>query len=113
MSEVFIPIILFLVVGLVGVSFLYFRFKERQLMFEKGISFQEMAEFLKKKRNPVLWLKTGIVLTLFGLGLGIGIGLERANYGDHWIPMFIFGFTGIGFIISFFVGRKFGETEEN
>lgn len=113
MSEIFIPIILFLVVGIVAVSYLYFRFKERQIMFERGISFQEMAEFLKRKRNPVLWLKIGIVLILFGLGLGLGIGLEEADYGEYWIPMFIFGFTGIGFVLSFFVGRKFESNQED
>ena len=111
MSPFIIPVIGFLVIGIMVVSYLYFRFKERQMMFEKGISFQEMAEFLKNKRNPVLWLKIGIVLMLFGLGLGIGIALEEATYGDFWIPMFIFGFTGLGFILSFFIGRKFESTE--
>ncbi|MAT56349.1 MAG: hypothetical protein K8F60_07125 [Melioribacteraceae bacterium] len=111
MSPMLIPIIGFLVIGVIVVTYLYLRFRERQLMFEKGISFQEMAEFLKKKRNPVLWLKTGIVLVLFGLGLGFGIGLEDYGYGEFWIPMFIFGFTGLGFILSFFVGRKFESVE--
>ena len=44
MSPMLIPIIGFLVIGVIVVTYLYLRFRERQLMFEKGISFQEMAE---------------------------------------------------------------------
>ncbi len=76
---VFIPIIFIIITGLVIVTWVYFRSKEKQMMIEKGMSYEQMIEFLKSKRSPYTMLKIGIVLVFFGFGLGIGLLIEEAT----------------------------------
>lgn len=106
MEGIFVPIVMFLVIGVIWVSFIYFRSKEKQLMIEKGLSYEQMIEFLKTKRDPYLMLKIGIVTLFFGVGLGVGLLIERFTYVDEWIPFLIISMTGLGFIVSFLVTRK-------
>ena len=48
---VFIPIILFLVTGLVAVVYLYLRSRERQMLIEKNLDAEAIKEFFNNKRN--------------------------------------------------------------
>lgn len=105
-GEIFIPIILFLVIGVIWVSFIYFKSKEKQLMIEKGLSYDQMMEFFKTKRDPYLMLKIGIVTLFFGVGLGVGLLIERFTYVEEWIPFLIISMTGLGFVVAFLVTRK-------
>ena len=59
-TEFFIPIVLFLVAGAVFISWIYYRSKEKQMMIEKGMSYEQMVEFLKLKRK--LYLKSFILI---------------------------------------------------
>ena len=43
---VFIPIISVIVTGLVLVTWFYFRSKEKQMMIEKGMSYEQMIELM-------------------------------------------------------------------
>ena len=52
---VFIPIVMFLVIGLVLVTFFYFRSREKQLMIEKGLSYEQMMELLKATTRSCGW----------------------------------------------------------
>ena len=106
-----VGMIFIIVTGLVFVSYFYFRSRERQLMIDKGMSTEQIAELLKGKRNPYSILKMGVITILFGLGLGIGIGLQDADYGDFWITLLLFTFTGIGFVLAFFVSRKYEKED--
>ncbi len=106
-DEIFVPIILFLVSGLVICTWIYFRFKEKQIMLEKGLSPEQMLELLKSKRSPTLMLKIGIVCIFFGIGLGLGIYCDDVYELDASVPFFLFVLTGIGFVLSYFVDRKF------
>lgn len=105
-GEFFIPIVMFLVIGVIWVSFIYFKSKEKQLMIEKGLSYEQMMEFFKTKRDPYLMLKIGIVTLFFGVGLGVGLLIERFTYVDEWIPFLIISMTGLGFVVAFLVTRK-------
>lgn len=106
---VFIPIILFLVIGLVMVISIFYKSKEKQMLIEKGLSAEEIKKFFEDKRDPFILLKIGIISIFFGLGLGFGMMLERSNTGDYWIPLFLFTFTGIGFVVANLVGNKLKE----
>lgn len=106
MIWVLVPVISVLVVGLVLVTWIYFRAKEKQIMIEKGMSYSEMADFLKTKRDKFVLLKLGIIIFFFGLGLGSGMMLHVTTGYDEWIAFMIFVFTGAGFIIAHFVARK-------
>ncbi len=59
---VFIPIIFILVVGLILVTFFYFRSREKQMLIEKGLDAQSIKEFFENKRDPYRLIKIGIVV---------------------------------------------------
>lgn len=105
---VFIPIVGTLVIGVVLVSYFFFKSKERQLLIEKGMDAQSIKEFFQSKKDPFRLLKIGIITIAFGLGLGFGIMKEVSDYGDggYWVPLFLFTLTGIGFVVANIVSRK-------
>lgn len=107
-GEFFIPITMFLVTGIVLVTWIYFRSKEKQMMIEKGMSYEQMVEFLKNKRNPYTWLKFGIVIMISGVGIGIGsyLGENYDNLGGL-AALFIISFIGLGFIVAFYATKKY------
>ncbi len=107
-GEFFIPITMFLVIGIVLVTWIYFRSKEKQIMIEKGMNYEQMVEFLKTKRNPYTWLKFGIVVMISGIGIGIGsyFGENYDNLGGL-AALFIISFIGLGFIVAFYVTKKY------
>ncbi|MBL1215121.1 MAG: hypothetical protein HND52_17280 [Ignavibacteriae bacterium] len=109
---VFIPIIGIIITGLVIVTWVYFRSKEKQMMIEKGMSYEQMVEFLKTKKSPYTMLKIGIVLIFFGFGLGIGLLIEEATMIGQWIPFLIFVFTGAGFVTAFYVADKLDKRDK-
>jgi Domain of unknown function (DUF6249) len=106
---VFIPIIAILVTGLVLVTFYYLRSKERQMLIEKGLSAESIKEFFESKRDSFRWFKIGIVSILFGVGLGLGMILQDNTDKDYWIVLFLFVFTGLGFVIANLLGNKLSE----
>jgi hypothetical protein len=121
--EELIPIIMFLVTGLVIITFIYFRSREKQMMIEKGLSIEQMMELLKTKRDPFVMLKLGIIVMFVGLGLGIGFLFQQwtgyqVQYGtgadrftghqvhEEWMGFWIVTMTGLGFVTAFLVTRK-------
>jgi len=103
---VFIPIITVLVVGLIIVTYFYYRSRERQMLIEKGLSAEDIKQFFERKKDRFMMLKIGIISIAFGLGLGIGMMLEQGTGGKHWIPLCLFTFTGIGFVVANLTGNK-------
>ncbi len=105
---VFIPIIIVLVLGLMYVTYYYFRFRERQMLIEKGLDAQSIKEFFenKKKHNPFILMKIGIISIAFGIGLGVGMSLQESYDKDFWIPLMLFVMTGIGFVVANLTANK-------
>ena len=106
---VFIPIVMFLVIGLILITYIYFRSRERQMLIEKGLSSEEIKQFFEQKRDPFALLKIGIISIFFGLGLGIGMMLESYSHQEFWIPFLLFVSTGFGFVLANLAGRKMKE----
>ena len=106
--SVFIPIIFLLITGIIIVTLIYYKSREKQMMIEKGLSPEQMSKFLEKKGrlSPYTMLKIGIVTIFFGLGLGFGMMVEDYSGANYAVPLFLFTLTGIGFVISFFVVEK-------
>ena len=102
----FIPIILFLVIGLILVTSFYFRSRERQMLIDKGLDAQSIKEFFEQKHDPYTLMKWGIIILAFGIGLGLGLMLQDYTNEDYWIVLLMFAFTGIGFIVANAVGQK-------
>jgi hypothetical protein len=105
---VFIPIVLFLVTGLIVVVYFYLRSKERQMLIEKNLDAATIKEFFETKRNsePFGLLKFGIICFFFGLGLGLGLILEDSTSRDYWVPLLLFTITGIGFAVANLAAHK-------
>lgn len=103
---VFIPIVMFLVIGLILVTYFYFRSRERQMLIDKGLSADQIKEFFDRKKDSLNLLKTGIIVFFFGLGLGFGMMLQDATDKEYWIPFSLFVLTGIGFVAANLVARK-------
>ena len=108
---VFIPIVFFLVIGLILVTYFYLRSRERQMLIDKGLDAQSIKEFFEQKKSPYLLLKIGIVVVAFGIGLGVGLMLQDSTYKEYWIPFTLFTMTGVGFIIANLVSRKLERKE--
>ena len=112
---VFIPIIMFLVIGVVLVSYYYLRSRERQILIEKGLDAESIKEFFNSKRSEKSsynLMKIGIISVAFGLGLGLGIALGDRGGEDFWVPLFLFVFTGAGFIVANIVGEKLDNKDK-
>ena len=103
---VFIPIVMFLIIGLISVAFIYYKSKEKQLLIEKGLSGEDIKKFFESKRDPFLLLKIGIISIFFGIGLGIGMMSGGEETREIVTPTSIFVFTGLGFVIANLVGNK-------
>ncbi|MGE5399989.1 MAG: DUF6249 domain-containing protein [Ignavibacteriales bacterium] len=112
MSDVigaFIPIVMFLVAGLVWITIIYFKSREKQMLIEKGLSPEEIKLFFetnRKKDNSFLLTKIGIISIFFGLGIGLGMHFQELYDQEYWTVLFIFTFTGVGFITANLLGRK-------
>jgi hypothetical protein len=107
-----IPIIFIMVAGAVLISWIYFRSKEKQMMIEKGLSYEQMVELLKSKRNPYTLLKIGIVIAMSGIGIGLG-SMDYHHEGLEGFAVLIpIVFIGLGFIGAFWATKKY-EIDNN
>lgn len=105
---VFIPIVFFLVSGLIAVVYFYLRSRERQMLIEKNFDADSIKEFFDRKKNvdPFRLLKFGVICIFFGLGLGLGLILQDSTYKDYWVPLMLFTVTGIGFVAANLIAHK-------
>ncbi len=108
---VFIPIILFLITGLVLVAYYYFRFRERQMLIEKGLDAESIKQFFESKKDPHRLLKAGIICIFFGIGLGVGLMLQDYLSRDYYVPFSLFTITGIGFVVANLIAKKYDSKE--
>jgi len=102
-----IPIIGIIVGALIAITAIYFKSRERQTLIEKGLSPEAIKEFFESKKDPNRLLKYGIIIFAFGLGLGLGIMMKDTTSKEYWIPLLLFTFTGLGFVASGLVSRKY------
>ena len=104
---VFIPIIMFLIIGLIAVTLIYYRSRERQMLIDKGLSAEDMKKFFEQKRDPFWLFKVGVICIFFGIGLGRGLMSGPEETREVVTPTSIFVLTGIGFVIANIYGNKF------
>jgi intracellular septation protein A len=103
---VFIPIIFFLVSGVIIITAIFFKSREKQLLIERGMSTEDIKMFYQEKRDPYRLMKIGVVIFFFGLGLGIGLILQAETDRNYWVPFLMFTLTGIGFIAANLIARN-------
>lgn len=108
-----VPITFFLVSGLVIITAVYLKSREKQMLIEKGLSSEEIKQFYSTKRDPFILLKIGIIAIFFGIGLGVGMAMEDATSKEYWVPLTLFTITGIGFVISNLVSNSMRKKDQN
>jgi len=85
------------------------RYRERELMLEKGIVPTETGE---QKRPPTLeeCLRRGIIMIFIGIGLGIGYLVLLRSWGPPaWlcgVGGAVVGLIGIGYLVYYGIARK-------
>lgn len=111
-----IPIIGTIVLGLIAITYIYLKSRERQMMIEKGLSADQIKVLLEKRssrrtinKEGFILLKMGIICFFFGLGLGIGLMLAYSTGKAYWIPLFMFTLTGVGLVAANLAGRKLAK----
>jgi uncharacterized membrane protein YkgB len=114
LTSLLIPIIFLLVIGIIWVSFIYFRSQEKQMMIEKGLTQEQMKELFNTKRYPHLYLslKLGILILFIGFGLGLGFLFQSFTGNSNWLAFFIVTLTGVGFVVGFIVAKKYERREK-
>ncbi|PJA96968.1 MAG: hypothetical protein CO129_03665 [Ignavibacteriales bacterium CG_4_9_14_3_um_filter_34_10] len=121
---VFIPIIFILVTGLVIITTVYFKSREKQLMIEKGLTPEQIFELInikeKENKNKFLLLKGGIITIFLVIGGIIGSLIDRAYFyhyeiwegqkilhDDHEYGVWLaFLGLGIGAVLAHFVSIR-------
>jgi len=109
MIWVLVPIIFCITVAAVIMTVVYFKSREKQLLIEKGMSYQEMADFLKsakKSRENFLLLKLGVIIIFFGVGMGAGMLLAEMTGYEEWIGFLIVTMTGGGFLAAHYISKR-------
>ncbi len=106
MSPFIIPVVLFLTTGFVLTIYLYYRSREKQMIIERGLTSDQIKYLYFRETKSYGMLKTGIVVTVFGIALGLGFWMESSTGEEEWMPFLIITGIGIGFIIAYFVGKK-------
>ena len=116
----FIPIVFSLVAGLIWVSALYLRSREKQMLIEKGLTPDQIKEYFERKtifdnkrKDSSILMQIGIITVFFGLGLGVGLIFQDITDKDYWVVLFLFTLTGVGLIIANLVARKLVKKENN
>ena len=109
LTGILVPISFFALV--LGIIYLSIRKKERMAMIEKGI---DPAIFVTHKKQSFPSLKWGMFLIGLGIGLIIANLLVSNYIMDEQVAYFsmIFLFGGLALVISYFVGKKLSEKEE-
>jgi hypothetical protein len=97
---VLIPIIVTLVIGVVIVTAIFFKSREKQMLIEKGLSPEDIKKFYQQKKDPYIMMKIGIVIFFFGVGLGLGLILQDETSRNYWVPFLLFTLTGAGFVVA-------------
>jgi hypothetical protein len=101
-----IPIVIALVAGIVIVTAIFLKSRERQLLIEKGLSAEDIKEFYSRKKDHYILMKIGVVVLFFGLGLGLGLILKEETSREYWVPFLLFTITGLGFVAANLISRR-------
>ena len=110
--EALIPIAMFAMIF--GIAFVYLqtRSKERQALIEKNID--ASLFFGKKKTSFTLWtLRIGSIFMGFSIGYFLGFPLSEFFDTNEMFIAPIFFFSGLFWVIEFFVERKLINTNND
>ena len=117
LTEILIPITLF--ISIFGILYVYLmtRNKERLAMIEKGT---DMSLFARKRgdESPMKFWVIKVGFLMIGIALGVIVGSLISNEGglmseDQAYPSMILLFGGLALVSSYFVEKKLREKTKN
>jgi len=83
------------------------KFKEKILLMDKGIDIKDLSMSVNNKIT-FPWLRIGIIIT--GVALGVLIS-ALANLTDGVDEALILLFTGLSFVLAYFIGGTKGQSK--
>lgn len=83
------------------------KFKEKILLMEKGIDIKDLG-LSGNNKITFPWLRIGIIIT--GISFGV-IVVELANLKGGIAEALILLFTGLSFILAYFIGGTKGQSK--
>jgi len=107
--EILIPIVLFVSVAIVFISYFTSRNRERMAMIEKGLSSEEIKAMFTRdmRRDPLSSLKWGILFVLAGMALMLGVYLHENYNVDRGVIVGMMAlFVGIGLVVFYSIASK-------
>ena len=106
-SEILIPIGAFLMVASISIAAIFYGYRRRAILVEKGYTADEIVKILgKRESTPADYLKYGIVAVGVAVGLMAGGWLEGMTNQDFWFESCIIIGTGLGLIIASKMKKK-------
>lgn len=109
-SEVYIPIVLFLSVAAVIIMGMASRHRERITMIEKGLSSEDIKALYTREQNrtnPMGVLKWGILFVFVGLAVLLGTYLDQVYHLDDGIMVgLVTLFGGLGLVVFYGIASK-------
>ena len=107
--EVAIPIIFFLTIGAVILTWVVNRHRERMAMVEKGMTSDDIKALYNKsvQRDPLNSLKWGILFVLGGVAVMFGTFLvERFDVQPPVVIGMVCLFVGVGLVLFYSIASK-------
>jgi len=107
--EVAVPIILFIMVGLVIMIGILSRHRERLTMVEKGMSSEDIKSIYSRRfqPNPLSSLKWGILFIFGGLAVLVGFFLHYQVGTDEGVMVGLIPlFLGCGLLLFYILASK-------
>lgn len=106
-SEILVPIGAFLMIASISIAAIFYSYRRKAVLVEKGYTADEIIKILGKKQStPADYLKHGIVAIGVAVGLMSGGWLNDMTNQDFWFPACITLGTGVGLILAYKVKNR-------
>ncbi len=108
-TELIVPVVLFIAIAGVVITYISSRHRERMSMIDKGMSSDDIKALYARevRRSPLGSLKWGILLVMAGLAILVGNFLHDRYFVDEGvIAGMICLFVGIGLVIFYGLAAK-------
>ncbi|MCE1189671.1 MAG: hypothetical protein LWX56_11090 [Ignavibacteria bacterium] len=104
--EVIAPVISMLVMGMVALTYIFFRFKERQMLINRGVEVKELKMLSNFNPGSTLLFRLGIIVIGVGVGIFFGEIAYNNTQNDTMHAVAILISLGISMILAQFFGDK-------
>ena len=108
-SELIIPVVLFIAIAAVLITYISARHRERMSMIDKGMTSEDIKALYTREvhRSPLNSLKWGILFVMAGLAVLVGNYLHAQYYVDEGVIIgMICLFVGIGLVVFYGLAAK-------